>query len=223
LNKKFVSLIIFLGLSAPARASFTPGHYQIQDLGGNPIGVLAVSVEKSTYDEKPATRVEWKFIYDKAPFKSTEHHEAFITKDGLAYFRKEVVDDDGKAFTEGRVAGDSLIVRIDDHGRKTTVGALRKQFQVSEYDLDGAASPLAGMELKAAKSIGVFSVRELGAVTARRNVNGVEQLKVGDRYVATLVMNTSFSKSVVTSWFIPKTHVLLKERWSDRQFVRTGD
>lgn len=212
-----------LFLAPLARASFTPGHYEIQDLGGNPIGVLAVSMEKSTYQEAPATRVEWKFVYSKAPFKSTEHHEAFITKEGLMFFRKEVIDDAGRAYTEGRINGDSLIVRIDDHGRKSSTGTVRKQFQTSEYDMETAASPFAGMELKAAKSAGVFSVRELGAVSARRLVNSLEQFKVGDRYVPALVMNTSFSKSVTTSWFSPKTHILLKERWIDRQFVRTGD
>lgn len=209
-------------MAATANAGFTPGRYEIQNLGGLPIGTLAVSSAKATFDDKPATKVVWEFVYNREPFKSTEKHEAYFTKEGLWYFRKEVTDDAGIAITQGRLNADMMLITVDDHGRKYSMSAQRKDYVVTEYDIEAPASPFRGLKLKDAKSAGVLSVRELSAVSARRNFNKNTILAHEGKQKPTNQINTSFSKYVTTSWFTPD-HVLLKEQWVDRQFVRVGD
>lgn len=222
MNKRLFFSALLL-LTASARAAFTPGRYEIQNLGGLPIGTLAVSWDKTTYDGQPATRVNWEFVYTTEPFKSTETHEAYVTKSGLMRFRKVVTDDAGTWTSEGHIGGDSMIININDRGRKYATGYVRKDVPASDYDLEMPASPFVGMELKQAKSTSTFSVSEMTAGPARRNVNAIAQLKMGEKFVPAVIINTSFSKTVTTSWFSPKGHVLLKEMWKDRQFLRTGD
>ncbi len=207
----------------PAWGAFTPGRYEIQDLGGNAVGTLAVSEKKTTYDEKPATRVEWHFIYTKPPFKSVEKHEAIFNEKGLVEFHKRIEGDGMNSSAEGKIINGALTIKIDNNGQRFAQAIGQGEYEITEYDLEKSGSPFFEMKLKEARSAKVFSGRELAVSRARRNINEIGQAARGEKRVPALVANTAFSQSVTTSWFDPKTRVLLKERWPDRQFVRTGD
>jgi len=213
---------MFLGV-ASSHAAFTPGRYEIQDLGGRPIGMLTVQVDKSKFEDMPATRIRWDFMYNVEPFKSTEKHEAYITKNGLQTFRKEIKDDKGTLVLEGNANPQALVLRRNDHGQKFNTSIPLKEFQISEYDLEISSSPFTGLKLKEAASAGVYSAQEQRATRARRNVNEQIVFDWHGKKVPVQVVNTSFSVTITTSWFTVKDHILLKERWADRQFIRVAD
>jgi hypothetical protein len=216
-------LFFFAALCAvsPLNAAFSPGRYEIQNAGGRPLGVLTVSIEEVIFEKNPATRVTWAFDYSRSQKGFTEKHEAYTGKNGLVYFRRETSDGEKTAVTEGRAKGTDFEISLAMGKRMVTTAVPLKGFQISEYFLDTPLSPFWDMKVNDAQNATILPVRQSTVVDGRRNINMQASYKVSKKKdVPVYVASTNLGTSVVTTWYTIDGHVVMRENWPDRQFIR---
>jgi len=206
-----ISLII--GVSF---AGFTPGKYELQNIGGRRLGEVQVTLTKTTFQSSPAWKMEIKTRLDGAPKGDGEDEEAFIDGKGLAYCRKQIRKGGVVTLLEGERDAEKITIRKKAGEAKSIYGVPLSLFDLSVYEMDLDKSPFFQMSLRDRKGTLLFSLDDLAAVKSVRIISERRRVNFGRKEIEVFVANTSVGNKVYQSWFDVNTHDLIYERGPDQ-------